>query len=84
MLDEATYALPLEGVIDIAAETGRLNREIAKANAEITQLQAKLANENFTSRAPAHVVEQQRQRKADAQAVHAKLNNALKRLEAAR
>ena len=84
VLDEATYALPLEGVIDIAAETGRLNREIAKANAEITQLQAKLANENFTSRAPAHVVEQQRQRKADAQAVHAKLNNALKRLEAAR
>jgi len=84
VLDEATYALPLEGVIDIAAETGRLNREIAKAGSEIAQLEAKLANENFTSRAPASVVEEQRQRKTDAEAVAAKLNAALKRLEAAR
>jgi len=84
VLDEATYALPLGGVIDIAAETGRLNREIAKAGSEIAQLEAKLANENFTARAPAHVVEEQRQRKTDAEAVVAKLNDALKRLEAAR
>ena len=83
VLDEATFALPLEGVIDIAAETGRLTREIAKAGSEIAQLEAKLANENFTSRAPAHVVDEQRQRKADAEAVAAKLNDALKRLEAA-
>ena len=83
VLDEATFALPLEGVIDIASETGRLTREIAKAGSEIAQLEAKLANENFTSRAPAHVVDEQRQRKADAEAVAAKLNDALKRLEAA-
>ncbi|HDO52827.1 MAG TPA: valine--tRNA ligase, partial [Rhizobiales bacterium] len=83
VLDEATFALPLEGVIDISAETDRLNREIAKAGSEIAQIEAKLGNEKFTSRAPAHVVEEQRRRKADAEAVAAKLNDALKRLKAA-
>ncbi len=83
VLDETTFALPLEGVIDISAETERLNREIGKVGAEIKQLSAKLDNENFVSRAPEHVVEEQRQRKADAEATAAKLNDALKRLEAA-
>ena len=83
VLDDATFALPLESVINISAETDRLNREIGKVSAEIKQLSAKLANENFTSRAPEHVVEEQRQRKTDAEAVVTKLNDALKRLEAA-
>jgi valyl-tRNA synthetase len=83
VLDEATFALPLEGVIDIAGETNRLNGEIEKIGKDISSIDAKLANENFTSRAPEHVVEEQRQRKADAEAVVAKLNDALKRLEAA-
>ena len=83
VLDEATFALPLEDVIDISAETGRLNGEIEKIGKDISQIDAKLANEKFTSRAPEHVVEEQRQRKADAEAVVAKLNDALKRLEAA-
>ena len=83
VLDEATVALPLEGVIDIAAETDRLGREIAKVGSQIDQIAAKLANENFVSRAPEHVVEEQRERKADAEAFAARLKDALKRLEAA-
>ena len=83
VLDETTFALPLEGIIDISAETERLNREMGKVGDEISKLSAKLANENFTARAPAHVVEEQRQRKADAEATVAKLSDALKRLEAA-
>jgi len=81
--DEATVALPLQGVIDIDAEAGRLKREIDKVGAEIAQIDAKLANEKFVSRAPEHVVEEQRERKADAQATATKLEQALKRLEAA-
>jgi valyl-tRNA synthetase len=50
VLDEATFALPLEGVIDISAETGRLNSEIEKIGKDISQIDAKLANEKFTSR----------------------------------
>ena len=81
VLDEATFALPLGDVIDVAAESERLNREIAKVSAEIKQIEGKLANDKFTSRAPAHVVEEQRQRKSDAEGVVAKLNEALKRIE---
>jgi valyl-tRNA synthetase len=83
VLDEATIALPLQGVIDIDAEADRLKREIDKVGAEITKIDAKLANDKFVSRAPQHVVEEQRERKADAEAMATKLAQALKRLEAA-
>jgi len=83
VLDEATLALPLAGVIDVTAESNRLKREIDKMGSEIRQLDAKLSNEKFVARAPEHVVEEQRERKADAEATSARLEQALKRLEAA-
>jgi valyl-tRNA synthetase len=83
VLDEAVLALPLAGIIDVDAEQKRLKREIDKVGSEIRQLDAKLANEKFVSRAPEHVVEEQRERKSEAEAVAAKLKQALKRLEAA-
>ncbi len=83
VLEEATLALPLAGIIDIGAESQRLKREIDKVGSEIKQLNAKLANEKFVSRAPEHVVEEQRERKTEAEATAAKLEQALKRLEAA-
>ena len=82
VLDEATLALPLAGIIDVAAELKRLKREIDKVGSEIRQLDAKLANEKFVARAPEHVVEEQRERKADAEATASRLEQALKRLEA--
>jgi valyl-tRNA synthetase len=83
VLDEAMLALPLAGIIDVAAESKRLKREIDRLGSEIRQFDAKLANEKFVSRAPEHVVEEQRERKADAEATTARLEQALKRLEAA-
>jgi valyl-tRNA synthetase len=83
VLDEAVLALPLASIIDIGAESQRLKREIDKVGSEIKQLDAKLSNEKFVSRAPEHVVEEQRERKTEALAVAAKLEQALKRLEAA-
>ena len=83
VLDEAVLALPLAGIIDVDAESKRLKREIDKVGSEIRQLDAKLSNEKFVSRAPEHVVEEQRERKSEAEAIAAKLEQALKRLEAA-
>ena len=83
VLDETILALPLTGIIDIDAESKRLKREIDKVGSEIKQLDAKLSNEKFVSRAPEHVVEEQRERKTEAEAVANKLEQALKRLEAA-
>jgi valyl-tRNA synthetase len=48
--------LPLEGLIDVAAEKVRLSREISKIEQEVTRSEAKLANESFVARAPAEVV----------------------------
>jgi len=82
VLDEAILALPLAGVIDVSAESARLKKEIEKISKEIAQLDAKLANEKFVSRAPEHVVEEQRERKSEAEATVARLNQALERLQA--
>ena len=51
------FTLFLEGVIDIEAERGRIQRQVDKLEKDLVQLDRKLANENFTSRAPADVVD---------------------------
>ncbi len=73
-------ALPLEGIIDFAAEMGRLRKEIAKLQSEEAKLGAKLDNEDFMRRAPDEVVEEQRERLAEARSRRGKLETALARL----
>ena len=81
VLEEATIALPLGGVIDVAAESARLMKELGKVEGEIKGISAKLANENFTSKAPAHVVEEQKSRQIEAEAKAEKIKAALERLK---
>ena len=73
-------ALPLAGVIDFAAEKARLTKEIGKSEAEAKKLAAKLANADFVARAPEEVVEENRERLAEARARAEKLAGALARL----
>ncbi|MGH8047157.1 MAG: class I tRNA ligase family protein, partial [Chthoniobacterales bacterium] len=54
--------LPLEGIVDAAAEKQRLDAEIAKVHGEIQKVRAKLASETFVQNAPAAVVEEHRER----------------------
>jgi valyl-tRNA synthetase len=78
--DEATVVLPLADVMDIDEEKARLGREIEKMIGEVGKIDKKLANENFTSKAPAHVIEEQRTRRTDAEATRKQLEEALARL----
>ena len=55
--------MPLAGLIDVDAERERLGKELKKAEGELKKVEAKLSNENFTSRAPEHVIEEMRERK---------------------
>ncbi len=82
VLDEATIVLPLADIIDIAAEQARLEKETAKLEAEIDKHDKKLANKGFTDKAPAEVVETERQRREEAAATLSKVAEALDRLKA--
>jgi valyl-tRNA synthetase len=76
-------ALPLKGVIDLAAERTRLDKEIAKADADIKRVDSKLANEKFVANAPEEIVEEEKEKREAAIARKAKFVEALERLKAA-
>jgi valyl-tRNA synthetase len=75
-----SVALPLKGIVDLAAETARLEKEKAKAEAEINRIDAKLANPDFIARAREEVVEADREKREDAVARLTKILEALERL----
>jgi valyl-tRNA synthetase len=83
VVDEATIAIPLAGVIDLDAERQRLEKAIAKADGEIAKLAGKLSNEKFVANAPEAVVAENRARLADEEAQRDKLKEALERIAAA-
>ncbi len=74
-------ALPLKGVIDLLAEQTRLDKEIAKADADIKRVNAKLANEKFVANAPEDIVEEEKEKREAAVVRKAKLLEALERLK---
>ncbi len=82
VVGEATYALPVGDVIDLAAESARLQKEIKKLADEVGKIDAKLGNANFVARAPEDVVEEQRERRQQAEQTRARLATALQRLGA--
>ncbi len=52
--------LPLAGLIDLVAERARLTKELEQAEADVSRREAKLANEGFVGKAPANVVQRER------------------------
>ncbi|MFG1417140.1 valine--tRNA ligase [Xanthobacter sp. V0B-10] len=58
-------ALPLAGVVDLAAELSRLKKEEGKLDQEIARIDGKLSNESFVARAPEEVVEAEREKRAE-------------------
>ena len=76
-------ALPLKGVIDLTAEKTRLDKEMAKAEADIKRVDAKLGNAKFVANAPEEVVEEEREKREEAIGRRAKIVEALDRLKAA-
>jgi valyl-tRNA synthetase len=74
-------ALPLKGVIDFSAEKARLDKELAKADADIKRVDAKLANEKFVANAPEEIVEEEKEKREAAVARKTKILEALERLK---
>jgi valyl-tRNA synthetase len=81
VIGEATGALAIAEFIDLAAERARLGKEIAALEGDIQRTRKKLDNPDFIARAPEEVVEENRERLAEADAALTKLRSALARLE---
>ena len=77
------WRLESAGIIDLAAERARLSKEMAKCDADIARVDAKLGNADFIKRAPEEVVDGEREKRDEAQARKAKLAEALERLQGA-
>jgi valyl-tRNA synthetase len=82
VVGEATVSMPLAGVIDLAAERARLGKELDKVAREIGKIEAKLGNEQFMAKAKEEVVEEQRERLAEAIELRSRTEAALGRLGA--
>ena len=80
MVGEATVVLPLAGLIDLAAERARLQKERDRAAGEAEKVQKKLANPDFVARAKEEVVEENRERLTAAESEIARLDAALARI----
>jgi valyl-tRNA synthetase len=78
-----TFALPLFGVIDLAAERARLAKEMQKVESDIARSDAKLNNPKFVERAAEEVVEEEKEKREEALARKAKIAEALERLKGA-
>ncbi len=80
VVDEATFVLPLEGVIDLDAERARLTKAIAASEKERDALAGRLGNASFVERAKPEAVEKARADHADKAAEAERLGAALSRL----
>ena len=80
VLGATTLVLPLAGVIDIEQEKERLGKEVERLDGEIEIVDKKLSNKNFTEKAPAEVVEEQRSRWKEAEKAKVKVIEALDRI----
>ena len=55
--DDAKALLPMDDLVDKAAEIARLTKELQNAQKQLDNVNAKLANEKFTSKAPQNVID---------------------------
>ncbi len=65
--------VPILGIVDIAGELARIEKRLAKHEKELTQIERKLANRNFLEKAPADVVEKEKEKQATLKALMERL-----------
>jgi len=74
---DARLYIPLAELVDVAKERERMGTEITKAKADIERVEQKLANEQFTSKAPEHVIKTERDKLDKLRALLDNLNESL-------
>ncbi|OOC11055.1 valine--tRNA ligase [Thioalkalivibrio halophilus] len=82
LVDEMQLLIPLAGLIDKDAELARLDKEIGKLDKNLEQSEQRLSNASFVDRAPAEVVQKERDRVAEMQATREQLAAQRERIRA--
>ncbi len=80
VVSDVTLYLPLEGLLDIAAECQRLTDEQHRLQQQLDKTMKMLGNDNFVNKAPPNVVQRERDRLVDLQAAHAQVEERLSAL----
>jgi valyl-tRNA synthetase len=80
VVDETSFSLPVGEVVDLERERQRLGRELAKAEGEAARLEERLADAGFLARAPAELIEEQRERLRELARTRERLGAALARI----
>jgi valyl-tRNA synthetase len=73
--------IPLEGLIDIEVERARTEKELSRLSSSFEAVKKKLSNEGFVAKAPADVIERERQKMADWEKTISKLQSILEELK---
>jgi valyl-tRNA synthetase len=82
LVGEMKILIPLAGLIDKDAELARLEKEIGKLQSNVDKTTAKLVNKNFIDKAPADVVEKERERLAEMSKAIEQLNEQAEKIQA--
>jgi valyl-tRNA synthetase len=82
VMPEATVYVPLEGVLDVDKETGRLEKELNKLDGELAKLAKKLGNQDYLAKAPAPVVQKTKDKHAGLTEKQQKIQGQLERVKA--
>jgi valyl-tRNA synthetase len=79
--NDAKLYMPMAELVDLQKERERIEKELKKAREDLARTEAKLSNESFTSKAPAHVVNAERERVEKTKALIENLEESLKGLQ---
>ena len=82
LVGEMEVLVPMAGLIDKDAELKRLDKELERLQKEVGRLEGKLGNEKFTAKAPAEVVEKEKEKLSDAQGSMSRLSEQRAAIEA--
>ncbi|MCF8031270.1 MAG: valine--tRNA ligase [Desulfohalobiaceae bacterium] len=80
VVDGCELFVPLEGVVDFRAEVERLDKQLGKVDKDLSGSERKLANEDFVNKAPADVVDKERQRRDELRQKRDKLSSLREKL----
>ena len=81
LVGDLRVMVPLAGLIDVDAERARLAKEVARCEADLGRITGKLSNDSFVSKAPAEVVEKERQRAQELQGTLSTLAEQMQQLD---